>query len=155
MWKVAVRRSLRPLIDELKGKRAGYAEAYEQLARDPCAVYPGTIAGDVRPFAYRLTGPLEDKVCGVHLKNGYRLAFTMTTSDDPRYSGVVEILYVGTRDSRDRSRDVWDIVHDLFGVENPRTGHLRPPCCERQLPETENSEIEEFMDRLRRFIRGR
>jgi hypothetical protein len=152
MWKVVARRAVRPLIDDLKGERAGYAAAYEQLARDPCAIYPGGSDGDARPFAYRLSGPLERKVCGVHLRNGYRLAFTMTASDDPQYVGVVEVLYVGTRDTRDRSRDVWDIVHDLFEVQNPRAGHLRPPCCEGQLPDMEESEIQEFMDRLRRFV---
>jgi hypothetical protein len=155
MWKVVARRAVRPLIDELKGKRAGYAAAYEQLTRDPCAVFPGAIDGDARPVAYRLSGPLAGRVCGVHLKNGYRLAFTMTASDDPRYVGVVEVLYVGTRDTRDRSRDIWDIVHDLFEVDNPTTAHLRPPCCEGQLPDMEESEIQEFMDRMRRFIRGR
>jgi hypothetical protein len=44
--------------------------------------------------------------------NDYRLAFTMTPSDGERYEGIVEVLHVGTRDTRDRPSDVWDIVHD-------------------------------------------
>ena len=31
----------------------------------------------------------------------------------------VVILYVGKRDTRKRSRDIWQIIHDLFDTENP------------------------------------
>ena len=41
MWDVVVRRELRPVIDALAGKRAGYGEAYaRELQRDPCVEYP-------------------------------------------------------------------------------------------------------------------
>ncbi len=60
MWEVLVRRELRPLIDDLKGKKTGYADAYAQLQRDPCAIYPpGKDGDDGRAFAYRLSGPLR------------------------------------------------------------------------------------------------
>jgi hypothetical protein len=61
-------RPVRKLVDELAGKRAGYRAVHEQLSRDPCAPQLG---------AYRLSGPLAPIVCGVHLKGGFRLAFTI------------------------------------------------------------------------------
>lgn len=153
MWEVVVRRELRPLIDALAGKGTGYAAAYEQLRRDPCAERM-TPAGK-RPFAYRLSGSLEPKVCGVHLKRGYRLAFSMQISGSEEYEGRVIILYVGERDTRDRSRDIWQIVHDLFHTENPTSDHLRPPCCDGGRPQLDEREVDDFMRRLRRFLRGR
>jgi hypothetical protein len=153
VWDVVVRREARPLIDALAGKRAGYADAYEQLRRDPCAVRAGRDGS--RPFAYRLSGPLAPRVCGVHLKNGYRLAFSMQPHDDDGFEGLVVILYVGARDTRDRSKDIWQIVHELFEADNPSVGHLRPPCCEGGQPQIDEAELDEFMRRLRRLLRGR
>ncbi len=141
------------MIDELKGKRAGYADAYAQLRRDPCVEYP--TAKGKRPFAYRLSGPLKPKVCGVRLKRGYRLAFTMRASTDKKYEGRVDVLYVGKRDTRDRTGDVWQIVHDLFGVENPPAEHLRPPCCDSGLPMIDEQELTDFMTALRKLLRGK
>ena len=107
MWDVVVRRELRPVIDALAGKRAGYGDAYAQLQRDPCVEYPAAKESQTtkgkRPFAYRLSGPLGPKVCGVRLKRGYRLAFTMGPSTEKKYQGCVHVLYVGERDTRDRS----------------------------------------------------
>jgi hypothetical protein len=151
-WEVVVRREVEPLIDALKGKRAGYGDAVRQLEIDPCAEFERP-AGDPRPFAYRLSGPLEPKVCGVHLKRDYRLAFTMRPADRDGIDGIVEILFVGRRDTRDRSKDTWQIVHDLFGEENPPEGHLRPPCCRDGLPALDPHELDDFMQRLRRFVR--
>lgn len=160
VWDVVVRRELRPVIDGLAGKRTGYGEAYAQLQRDPCVEYPTTAKGnpttkEKRPFAYRLSGPLGPKVCGVRLKRGYRLAFTMRASTDKNYQGRVDVLYVGERDTRDRAGDVWQIVHDLFGVENPPADHLRPPCCESGLPNIDEQELNELMDALRKLLRRR
>jgi hypothetical protein len=153
VWEVVVRREVRPLIDALAGKRAGYADAYAQLQQDPCA--ERTTREGKRPFAYRLSGPLEPKVCGVHLKHGYRLAFSMQPAADRDHEGRVLVLYVGTRDTRDRSRDVWRVIHDLFDAENPSSEHLRPPCCEHELPVLDQSELDDFMLRLRHLLRGR
>lgn len=159
MWDVVVRRELRPVIDALAGKRTGYGEAYAQLQRDPCVEYPTTAKGnpttkEKRPFAYRLSGPLGPKVCGVRLKRGYRLAFTMGPSTEKKYQGCVHVLYVGERDTRDRTRDVWQIVHDLFGVENPPADHDRPPCCDSGLPVLDEPELADFMAALRKLLRG-
>ncbi len=36
MWEVLVRRELRPLLDDLKGKGAGYSQLEQELGEDPC-----------------------------------------------------------------------------------------------------------------------
>jgi hypothetical protein len=63
-YEVITPRAVAPLIAQLRGQRAGYAAAYAELARDPCSETLG---------AYRLSGPLEPSVCGVHLRNEWRL----------------------------------------------------------------------------------
>jgi hypothetical protein len=105
-WEVLVRREVEPLIDALKGKRAGYGAAVRQLELDPCVEFP-TDDGGTRSFAYRLSGPLAPKVCGLH----------------------------------------------LFDDENTPDGHLRPPCCGDGLPAIDDTELAEFMSRLRRLLR--
>jgi len=142
------------MVDDLKGKRTGYGAAFTQLGKGFCVEFPMKDGG-ARPFAYRLSGPLQPRVCGVHLKNDYRLAFTARTPHDadPNLNGYVEVLYVGTRDTRDRTEDVWDIVHGLFEVENPKTDHLRPPCCEGSLPSMDEAEVQAYMKRLAKFLR--
>lgn len=156
MWEVLVRRELRPLIDDLKGKKTGYADAYAQLQRDPCAIYPpGKDGEDGRPFAYRISGPLEPKVCGTRLKRDHRLAFSIQRPNKDDSDGIVIVLYAGPRNHRQRKQDVWTIMHDLFDVQNPPEDHLRPPCCEGGLPHIDEAELDEFMARLGRLLRGR
>lgn len=94
----------------------------------------------------------------VRLKRGYRLAFTtqspLVPSDDHRV--VVVVLYVGKREPGHRTNDdVWDVLHDLFGVDNPRAGHHKPPCCTGDLPEIADKDLDDFLRALRRFQRGR
>ena len=151
MWEVVVRREVRPLIDGLKGKGAGYGQLEQELERDPCRVFPRP-DGNPRPLAYRLTGDLHPKVCGAHLKRDYRLAFTMRPPDREDIEGIVDVLFVGGRDTRKRANDTWTIVHDLFGVDNPPSGHERPPCCDGGYPEMSEDEIRDFMRRLSRFL---
>ena len=139
-------RPVRKLVDELAGKRAGYRGVYEQLGRDPCAAQLG---------AYRLSGPLAPIVCGVHLKRDFRLAFTIQPSDGPGVPNRVVILYVGRREPRQRDSDVWTVLHDLFGVENPPSDHLRPPCCDDGPPQVSQAELDGFLDELQRMTRGR
>jgi hypothetical protein len=50
-----------------------FRRVHDQLGRDPCAP---------ELTAYRLSGPLEPIVCGVHLDRGFRLAFTMQPADE-------------------------------------------------------------------------
>lgn len=134
-------------IDDLAGEHAGFGEALRLIEEDPCQASLG---------AYRLSGSLEPKVCGAHLRRGYRVAFTMqppiAQSDAPR----VVILCVGKREPRHHgSADIWTLLHDLFEVENPPDNHGKPPCCADGLPELDHQELEEFLRRLRRFRRGR
>lgn len=129
----------------LRGKRLGMAETLRLLAQDPCAP---------ELDARRLSGPLEPVVCGVHLARGYRLAFTSQPQARHRSARVV-VLYIGRRDTRHRQGDIWEILHELFDLDNPPDQHLRPPCCEEGMPTIGEEELDSFVDRLRRFQRGR
>jgi hypothetical protein len=135
---------VRPVIEDLQGKGAGYREAYEKLQRDPCSDELG---------AYRLSGPLEPIVCGVHLKRGYRLAFTMQPPEKEAGPQRVVVLYVGLREPRHRETDVWTILHDLFDVENPPENHLKPPCCQEDAPDIDHAALDEFLKQLRALRR--
>jgi hypothetical protein len=96
-------------------------------------------------------------VCGVHLRRGYRLAFTtqppLAPADDDRLRVVV--LYVGKREPGRRGSDAWEVLHELFGVDNPPAGHQKPPCCADDVPEIDHDQLAEFIVNLRRFQRGR
>lgn len=145
--KSSARRPSRCLLTTSSGSVLAFGEALRLLAEDPCQ--PGL-------GAYRLSGPLKPKVCGAHLRRGYRIAFTMqppvADGDDPR----VVILYVGKREPHQHgAADIWEILHDLFGIENPPSRHEKPPCCADGLPELEHQDLDEFLRRLRRFRRGR
>ncbi len=136
-------------VEALSGKKAGYQNVRRLLGVDPCHT-------DLK--AYRLSGPLAPVVCGLHLKRGYRLAFTtqppLTPRDDPRTQVVV--LYVGKREPGHRTEtDVWDILHELFDVKNPPTGHDKPPCCQSGFPAADPEVLNTFLKALRRVQRGR
>jgi len=143
-YEVVTPRAVSPLIEALQGKRAGYREVHENLQRDPCADQLG---------AYRLSGSLEPKVCGVHLRRGYRLAFTMQPPEEEGGLARVVVLYVGKREPRHRDRDVWTVLHDLFGVTNPPGNHVKPPCCATDVPDIDDADLDEFLKELRRFHR--
>jgi hypothetical protein len=144
-YEVVTPRAVQPYIDALQGKRAGYRAAFEQLQRDPCSKELG---------AYRLSGPLEPRVCGLHLKRGYRLAFTMQPAETKDEPARVVILYVGKREPRHRDSDVWNVVHDLFGVENLPANHVKPPCCgEVDIPDLGDAELDAFLKALRALSR--
>jgi len=145
-FEVVTPRAVRPLVDQLAGQRAGYREVHAQLERDPCAEHLG---------AYRLSGPLEPAVCGFHLRNGWRLAFTMQPPERPRGRRRVVILFVGRREPRRRASDAWTILHDLFGVENPPAGHYKPPCCDAGTPELSAHELDGFLGEVQLLTRGR
>jgi hypothetical protein len=133
------------VIDDLRGKRLGLGHTLRELARDPCSA---------QLDARRLSGPLAPVVCGIHLSRGYRLAFTVQPKTRAHDARVV-VLYVGKRDTRHRSHDIWEVLHDLFEVENPPSEHDRPPCCAEGLPDISDAELSDFMVRLRHLLRGR
>lgn len=145
-FEVIVPRAVRPLVDQLAGQRAGYVEVYAQLERDPCARHLG---------AYRLAGPLEPVVCGLHLRNGWRLAFTMQLPERPRGRRRVIVLLVAKREPRHRESDAWTILHDLFGVENPPEGHHKPPCCQASVPDLSDDALDGFLHEVHLLTRGR
>lgn len=146
-WEVVQPHELDPQIAALAGKRAGLQRRLELLARDPC---------DPELKAYRLSGPLGTRVCGLHLDRGYRLAFTtqpaLTRDDLP----TVVLLYVGKREPGHRGKDdIWDLLHDIFGVDNPPSAHDKPACCHTEAPTIDHDALDDFLTRLRRFNRGR
>jgi len=145
-YEVVTPRAVAPLIAQLKGQRAGYAATYAQLQRDPC---------DTTLGSYRLSGPLELAVCGLHLRNGWRLAFTMQRAEHEDALPSVVVLFVGKREPRHGTSDVWEVLHDLFGVENPPEGHHKPPCCEDAAPELPQDELDAFLRQLALLTRGR
>lgn len=66
------------------------------------------------------------------------------------------MLYVGKRQAGHRSDDdVWDVLHELFGVENPPAEHRKPACCDGGLPEIDDDQLAAFLAELRRAQRGR
>ncbi len=94
-------------------------------------------------------------MCGLHLRNGWRLAFTMQPPERPSGRRRVVILFVGKREPRQRASDAWTILHELFGVENPPEGHHKPPCCEVGMPELPNRELDAFLREVSSLPRGR
>ena len=141
--------------DKLAGKRAGLAEAAEQIRLDPCNL--GTPPNPDSPKAYRLSGPLQPVVCGTRLRRGYRLAYTVQDDPDVAHGKQVVILYVGKKDDpayRD-GNDMWDLVHDLFGATSPPTNHLKPPCCEKDWPSVTDEQLDTFLANLKAFQRRR
>jgi len=124
-YEVVTPRPVRKLIDDLAGKGAGYRVAYEQPT-----------------------------ICGVHLKRGFRLAFTIQPPEKASAPTRVAILYIGQREPRHRDSDVWTVLHDLFGVENPPERHDRPPCCDGGLPNIGQDDLDAFLDALQRMTRG-
>ena len=146
-WELVQPDELDPQVAALAGRSAGLQRRLRALERHPC---------DPDLKAYRLSGPLEPIVCGVHLDRGYRLAFTtMPALNDGERPRVV-VLYVGKREPGHRSpADVWDVLHEIFGVGNPPAGHHKPPCCADGQPTIEHDELADFLRQLRRFNRGR
>jgi hypothetical protein len=148
-WEVVQPDALDPQLAALAGRRAGLQRRLALMRGDPC---------DPALAAYRLSGPLAPTVCGLHLDRGYRLAFSMqpplTDEDRPR----VVLLYVGKREPGHRASappDIWDVLHDLFAVDNPPSGHQKPPCCDDDRPSITHDKLEAFLRALRRVNRGR
>lgn len=148
-WDIVQPDELDPQLKALAGRRAGLQQRLALLAADPC---------DSALGAYRLSGPLAPKVCGLHLDRGYRLAFTMQPALRSTDNPSVVLLYIGRREPGHRQAappDVWDDLHDIFGVSNPPAGHHKPPCCDDHEPSLDHDELADFLKQLRRFNRGR
>lgn len=138
---------MQAVIDGLRGRGAGLQKHLAQLLQDPCA--PNVAA-------YRLSGPLDRIVCGLHLDNGYRLAFTILEAVSPAEWPSIVVLYVGTRDlDGRRTDDIWEILHELFRLRNPPQAHHKLPCCENGQPRIRPELLDAFIAALQRVQRGR
>lgn len=132
-------------IKQLTGRAAGYGSRYRQLEIDPCAPEVG---------AYRLSGPLDDIVCGVHLNGNWRLAFTFGPDElGTKGLPVVTVLYIGQHNRKSRQQDIWNELHELFGVENPPEDHLKPDCCDDGLPVIALDDYTDIRSQSKRFFK--
>jgi len=133
----------------LQGKRAGLREALAKLEHDPCAT-----------DAYKLVGPLRDRVCGLHMRRDYRLAFSFVADAEGKQGKsreVVAVLAIGAKTSGPHGSPpaAFELVHEIFG-EPFSTGTLkREPCCAQQRPQISQTELEDAMALLRRLSRRR
>ena len=106
------------------------------------------------PGAYRLSGPLRANCVRCPPRPRLQAGVHDATSGRARWQPArVVVLYVGQREPRHRQHDIWTILHDLFGVDNPPLDDHRPPCCERNMPEIDQNEIlDAFVEDLQRMV---
>lgn len=76
------------LRENLRGRQVGLSKALARLENDPC-----------HDSHYRLQGVLHDKVCGLHLGRGWRLAFSFLDEDPEGKAGTVVILFIGEKEA--------------------------------------------------------
>jgi hypothetical protein len=146
---VKISPSLEPLIAGLQGKGAGLREAVAKLEHDPCAT-----------DAYKLVGPLRDRVCGLHMRRDYRLAFSFVADaedDEGKGRDVVAVLAIGAKTSGPGARPpaAFELVHEIFGEPFSSGTLKREPCCADGRPQIAEVELEDAMDLLRRLSRRR
>jgi hypothetical protein len=144
---VKISRSLEPLIAGLQGKGAGLREAVAKLEHDPCAT-----------DAYKLVGPLRDRVCGLHMRRDYRLAFSFVTDvvdDEGKGLEIVAVLAIGAKSSGPRGKPpaAFELVHEIFGEPFSSGTLKREPCCAGGRPQIAEAELEDAMALLRRLSR--
>jgi hypothetical protein len=100
--------------------RAAFDAALIALGLDPCAV----------PDSYRLTGPLEHAVCGVHLSyRNWRIAYTVNRAEHFVLVIFVDNYYA----SGAAPNDPWVHLHQLCDLVNPADDHRKPDCCDASL----------------------
>lgn len=133
----------------MHGRGAGLREAVAKLEQDPCAT-----------DAYKLVGPLRDRVCGLHMRRDYRLAFSFVTdAEDEQGRGreVVAIVAIGAKTSGPGGRPpgAFELVHEIFGEPFSSGTMKREPCCAQDRPQIAEAELENAMARLRRLSRRR
>jgi hypothetical protein len=133
----------------LQGKRAGLREALAKLEHDPCAT-----------DAYKLVGPLRDRVCGLHMRRDYRLAFSFVAdAEDEQGKGrkVVAVLAIDAKTSGPHGGQpaAFELVHEIFDEPFTAGTLKREPCCTQQRPQISQVELEDAMALLRRLSRRR
>jgi hypothetical protein len=146
---VKISPSLEPFIAGLRGKGAGLLEAVAKLEHDPCAT-----------DAYKLVGPLRDRVCRLHMRRDYRLAFSFVEDIEDEWAKgceVVAVLAIGTKTSGPGKRPpaAFELVHEIFGEPFSAGTLKREPCCAQDRPQSSQAELEDAMARLRRLSRSR
>lgn len=101
--------------DALRGKAAkAYEDALLRFEAEGCA------AAD-----YRLTGQTVDRICSAHLYGNYRALICFPDEES------VVIATVGEH-SRGSSDDVYGVVYELLGIDEPIGKRTKPPCCDAE-----------------------
>jgi hypothetical protein len=131
----------------LQGKGVGLREAVAKLGQDPCAT-----------DAYKLVGPLRNRVCGLHRRRDYRLAFSfIADAEDEQGKGreVVAVLAIGAKTSGSGGSPpaAFELVHEIFGEPFSSGTLKREPCCAQDRPQISQAELEDAMALLRRLSR--
>lgn len=101
------------------------------LATNPCL-----------PGAYRVSGDLDEFLCGLRLVRQWRLVYTVNTAED-----LVLIVFVDSYlPSRNAPADPWDHLYDVCGLLNPER-HAKDDCCDPNL-KTLAPLPDQYLDRL-------
>lgn len=133
-----------------KKDHAGLKNCIRELLRDPCT--RGHRVDPDSPICYQLSGPLEPVVCGTHLKNDWRLAYTTIPNEEDRGLRDLVVLMYGPKDDKELygiDKDMWEFLHTHFGVTSPAVDHDKPPCCTEYWPAVDADDLDQFEHSLR------
>ena len=140
-WDVVFSPFLEPFLSRLRRVERTYLKNIrDALASNPCD-----------PRFYRLSGDLGAFLCGGHMQDDWRVAFTIQKSEDAAFAGQVYVLYIDRRQVL--NRDVWVDLFALFGRENPESGHTKPPCCDDVFETIDDETFNHFAEEVADFLK--
>lgn len=73
---------------------------------------------------YRLTGPILDRLCMVHLYGSWRLLLAFSEPD------LAVVIDIGEHLASDPHRDVYTLLYEALGTEPSQEVRTKPPCCD-------------------------
>lgn len=147
-WDVQVLAGLHRFINQFDQQRRGYLQnVIAELRDDPCRTYKAADGHQEARF-YRLSGSLARAICGGHMQDQWRLAFTLQPAESEEFQGTVLILYVDRYIDR---IDPWKDLHRLFGASSP-SKHDKPPCCDGDLKPISKDALDRFERNVSQFL---
>lgn len=100
-------------LSALRGRsRAAWKQKLKQLETQGCAA-----------AAYRLTGPVIERICCIHLYGSCRALVCFPSANE-----VVVLLVAEHRESR--ALDVYRLLYSLLDLEEPTGSRDKPACCD-------------------------